>query len=41
MIRAPLSITMLVAFLAAGCAADGAFEDRSDQVKIVHRIPSK
>jgi hypothetical protein len=31
----------MMVFLVAGCAGYPVFEDRSDEVKIKHRIPSK
>ena len=41
MTRTSLSLAVLLDFLATGCAGESPFEDRSDEVKIRHRIPSK
>ena len=41
MTRFALGLTVLVAILVAGCAEYPFFEDRSDQVWLKHRIPSK
>jgi hypothetical protein len=41
MARASLSLAVLLAFLTTACTGEVAFEDRSDEVKIRHRIPSK
>jgi hypothetical protein len=34
-------LAVLLAFLTAGCAGEPIFEDRSDEVKITHRVPSR
>jgi hypothetical protein len=39
--RSALSLVLLAALLLGGCADNQVFEDRSDEVKIPHRIPSK
>ena len=41
MSRAALGLAVLIAFLVAGCAGQPIFEDRSDEVWLKHRIPSK
>jgi hypothetical protein len=41
MTHAKLIIAALLAALTAGCAGQSIFEDRSDQVKIKHRLPGK
>jgi len=39
--RAARGLAVLIALLASGCAEYPVFEDRSDQVTLPHRIPSK
>ena len=41
MTRFALGLAVLMAVLVAGCAEYPFFEDRSDQVWLKHRIPSK
>lgn len=41
MTRFALSLAVLMAVLVAGCAGEPIFEDRSDEVWLKHRIPSK
>ena len=41
MTHSKLILAILLASLTAGCAGYPIFEDRSDQVKIEHRLPDK
>ncbi len=41
MTRLALGLAVLVAILVAGCAGQPILEDRSDEVWLKHRIPSK
>ena len=41
MTRFALGLAVLIALLVTGCAKYPIFEDRSDEVTLPHRIPSK